>query len=78
MSTATKQQVTKFAEEHNIDWYVYSRRDGWDFSVELANHTADEDDAECGVMCGEIDREDTPTAAQMWYQILQEMKELVE
>ena len=76
MSTSTKAAVTKFAEEHNIDWWVQKNSWGeWDYEVEL--ETKNENDVDCGVRSGVVERHVAPTAAKMWFIILGEMKSLV-
>lgn len=74
--TATKKQVVEFAEQNNIDWWVQKNGwNDWDYEIELIDKN--NDSVDCGVRAGIVERYFTPTAAEMWYTILQEMKELV-
>lgn len=75
--TATKKQVTEFANKHNIDWFVVPDKGAneWYFSIELDEPYEDDDEHE--VLCGTIDIEIHPIAGERWFLILEEMKELL-
>lgn len=75
INTATKKQVTDFATQHNIDWFLVKGAGEYYFSIELDEEYEDDDEHE--VLCGTIDIETHPTAGERWYLILEEMKELI-
>lgn len=74
--TATRKQVADFATQNNLEWWVQKNGwNDWDYEIELIDKT--NSDFDCGVRAGIVERHFTPTAAEMWHTILQEMKELV-